>query len=203
MKPPKPKAQSPASGGGVIFSDPHMQTLRALHGPAPFHPNPVKIQPAFRTLVSSIVGQQLSGKAAETIWRRLEARFPLQPEVLGVAEGQELQALGLSKAKAAYIRDLSHFALRGGLEGLEGLPDGEIVARLIQVKGIGVWTAQMYLMFGLGRPDVWPILDLGVRKGAERLYGPLDRQGLEALGERFQPHRSHAAWYLWRVLETP
>jgi DNA-3-methyladenine glycosylase II len=178
-----------------------MQALLDLHGPAPFYPNPVKVEPPYRTLVSSIVGQQLSGKAAETIWKRLEARFPIQPEALHAADPQELRALGLSGAKAAYVRVLSRFALEGGLEGLEPLSDEEIIARLLSVKGIGVWSAQMYLMFGLGRPDVWPILDLGVRKGAERLYGPLDKRGLERLGERFRPHRSHAAWYLWRVLE--
>lgn len=189
-------------GHGVAFTDPHMQVLLTLHGPAPFHPNPVKVKPPYRTLVISIVGQQLSGKVAETLWKRLEARFPIHPKALHAADPQELRTLGLSSAKATYLRDLSRFALDGGLEGLESLSDEEIVARLVRVKGIGVWSAQMYLMFGLGRPDVWPTLDLGVRKGAERLYGPLNKRELEALGERFRPHRSHAAWYLWRVLEN-
>lgn len=185
----------------MAFADPHLQALLERHGPAPFYPNPVKIEPPYRTLVSSIVGQQLSGKAAQTIWKRLETRFPIEPEVLHAADLQELRSLGLSNAKAAYLRDLSGFALKGGLEAIETLPDEAILERLISVKGIGVWSVQMYLMFGLGRPDVWPVLDLGVRKGAEQLYGPMDKKTLEALGERFRPHRSHAAWYLWRVLE--
>lgn len=186
----------------MAFADPHMQALLDLHGPAPFSPHPVTVEPPFRTLVSSIVGQQLSGKAAETIWKRLEARFPVQPEILLAADPQELRTLGLSNAKAAYVRALSRFALEGGLDLIEDLPDEEIIQRLVAVKGIGVWSVQMYLMFGLGRPDVWPTLDLGIRRGAERLYGAMDKKALEALGERFRPHRSHAAWYLWRATES-
>ena len=179
-----------------------MQALLDLHGPAPFYPNPVKIEPPYRTLASSIIGQQLSGKAAETIWKRLEQRFAVEPAVLAAADPDDLRALGLSRAKVTFVHDLSRFALEGGLDDLEHLPDEEIIARLVAVKGLGVWSVQMYLMFGLGRPDVWPALDLGIRRGAEKLYGPMDKKGLEALGERFRPHRSHAAWYLWRATEN-
>jgi DNA-3-methyladenine glycosylase II len=152
-------------------------------------------------LLSSIVGQQLSGKAADTIWRRLSSRFALEPEVLYRAALEDLRAVGLSSAKARYVQDLSRFALEGGLQGLEHHSDEALIAHLTQVKGIGVWTVQMFLMFGLGRPDVWPVLDLGIRKGAQKLYGVIERDELEALGERFRPYRSHAAWYLWRALE--
>jgi DNA-3-methyladenine glycosylase II len=179
-----------------------MSALQERFGPAPFQPHLGEVLPAYPTLVSSIVGQQLSGKAAETIWKRLEQRYAIEPAVLVTADPGELRSLGLSRAKASFIHDLSRFALGGGLDDLEHQSDEEIIAHLTQVKGIGVWTVQMFLMFGLRRPDVWPILDLGVRRGLERLYGVSDRAGLEALGERFRPFRSHAAWYMWRVVES-
>lgn len=189
-------------GSGHLLTDPRLHPLIERYGPAPFHPNPVRIRPPFRTLVGSIVGQQLSGKAADTIWQRLEARYPIEPQALYQAAPEDLRSLGLSRAKASYIIDLARFALEGGLEGIETQPDHEIIAHLTRVKGIGVWSAQMFLMFGLGRPDVWPVLDLGIRKGAEKLYGVTTKIDLLELGERFRPYRSHAAWYLWRVLET-
>lgn len=185
----------------MAFADTAMQHLIQKHGPAPFQPNPFQTEPSFSTLVSSIVGQQLSGKAAQTIWKRLTTLFAVEPEVLHQARLEDLRAIGLSNAKARYVQDLSRFALEGGLDRIEHRPDEEIVRHLTQVKGIGVWSAQMFLMFGLGRPDVWPVLDLGIRKGAERLYGITERRALEELGELFRPYRSHAAWYLWRELE--
>ncbi len=183
------------------LADTAMQHLIQKHGPAPFRPNPFQTKPSFPTLVSSIVGQQLSGKAAETIWKRMTARFAIEPAVLLQARLEDLRAIGLSSAKARYVQDLSRFALEGGLDDLERQSDEAIVRHLTQVKGIGVWSAQMFLMFGLGRPDVWPVLDLGIRRGAEKLYGITERRALEELGEGFRPYRSHAAWYLWRVLE--
>jgi DNA-3-methyladenine glycosylase II len=179
-----------------------MSELQARFGPAPFQPHLTEVRPAYPMLVSSIVGQQLSGKAAETIWKRLEQRYAVEPAVLVAADPDELRSLGLSRAKASFIQDLSRFALAGGLEGLERRSDEEIIAHLTQVKGIGVWTVQMFLMFGLRRPDVWPLLDLGVRRGLERVYGVSTKAELEALGERFRPFRSHAAWYMWRVVEN-
>lgn len=178
-----------------------MQKLALQHGPAPFAPHPFPKRSPYVVLLNSIVGQQLSGKAADTIWQRLASRFALEPEALYQAPNEDLRAVGLSNAKARYVEELSRFALEGGLDGIENLPDPEAIRHLTQVKGLGVWTVQMFLMFGLGRPDVWPVLDLGVRKGAQKLYGIRERQALEELGERFRPYRSHAAWYLWRVLE--
>ncbi len=185
----------------IRFTDAAMQKLALKHGPAPFAPHPFPERSPYVVLLSSIVGQQLSGKAADTIWQRMVSRFELKPEVLHQAPSEDLRAVGLSNAKARYVQDLSRFALEGGLEGIEHQPDPEVIRRLTQVRGIGVWTVQMFLMFGLGRPDVWPVLDLGIRKGAQKLYGIGERQALEELGERFRPYRSHAAWYLWRVLE--
>ncbi|WP_018466449.1 DNA-3-methyladenine glycosylase family protein [Calidithermus timidus] len=189
------------TNGTVEFGDPLMAELQRRFGPAPFQPHAAEVRPAYSTLVSSIVGQQLSGKAAQTIWKRLEQRFPIEPAALAAAHPDDLRALGLSRAKASFVHDLSRFALGGGLEGLEHRSDQAIIAHLTQVKGIGVWTVQMFLMFGLRRPDVWPILDLGVRRGLERVYGVSTKAELEALGERFRPFRSHAAWYMWRVVE--
>ncbi len=185
----------------IRFADAAMQKLALKHGPAPFAPHPFPERSPYVVLLSSIVGQQLSGKAADTIWQRMVSRFELKPEVLYQAPSEDLRAAGLSSAKARYVQDLSRFALEGGLEGIEHQPDPEVIRHLTQVRGIGVWTVQMFLMFGLGRPDVWPVLDLGIRKGAQKLYGISERQALEELGERFRPYRSHAAWYLWRVLE--
>ena len=198
----RPQRAKQAKGTGKVqFEDVVMQGLLEKHGAAPFHPNPIKIDPPFRTLVSSIVGQQLSGKAAETIWKRLETAFAVEPQVLLNAKPDDLRALGLSWGKVSYIQDLSRFALEGGLEDIEHLEDALLIERLVKVKGIGVWSVQMYLMFGLGRPDVWPTLDLGVRKGIEKMYGITDKKELEVLGERFRPFRSHAAWLMWRCLE--
>ncbi len=182
----------------LVLDDPVLKPLLQKHGPAPFQPHPFEPQPLYPTLLRSIVGQQLSAKAAETIWQRLVARFDLEPEVVYQVQREALRAVGLSEAKARYVRAVSRFALEGGLEGLEALSDEAVVQRLVRVEGVGVWTAQMFLMFVLGRPDVWPVQDLGLRRGAERLY---PGQALEALGERFRPYRSHAAWYLWRALE--
>jgi len=196
------RQKAAAANGAVEFADPLMTELQRRFGPAPFRPHAAEVQPAYPTLVSSIVGQQLSGKAAETIWKRLEQRFAVEPAVLAAADPDDLRALGLSRAKVSFVHDLSRFALEGGLDDLEHQSDAEIIAHLTQVKGIGVWTVQMFLMFGLRRPDVWPVLDLGVRRGLERVYGVSDRAGLEALGERFRPFRSHAAWYMWRVVEN-
>ncbi|WP_338025493.1 DNA-3-methyladenine glycosylase 2 family protein [Calidithermus chliarophilus] len=199
----RPQRQKAAAANGAVeFADPLMAELQRRFGPAPFRPHAAEVRPAYPTLVSSIVGQQLSGKAAETIWKRLEQRFAVEPAVLAAADPDDLRALGLSRAKVSFVHDLSRFALGGGLDDLEHQSDEEIIAHLTQVKGIGVWTVQMFLMFGLRRPDVWPVLDLGVRRGLERVYGVSTKAELEALGERFRPFRSHAAWYMWRVVEN-
>lgn len=160
-------------------------------------------------LLRAIVYQQLSGKAAATIFGRVEAlfdaaRFPDPAAILRVPD-ETLRAAGLSRGKLAAIRDLCTKAESLRLDALDGLPDDEVSAKLVQVRGIGPWSAQMFLMFHLGRPDVWPATDLGIRKGAGVVLG---RKALPAVstvekwGERFRPWRSAAAWYLWRALDT-
>lgn len=131
---------------------------------------------------------------------RLRALVPILPGALAETDPRRLRRAGLSRAKAVYVRELARFARAGGLRGLSGLSDEAIVERLIQVKGIGVWTAEMFLIFCLHRPDVWPVGDGGIQRAAATLYGARSRRTLERLGERFRPVRTQAAWYLWRSL---
>ena len=153
--------------------------------------------------------QQLAGGAARTIHGRFEALFdgvPTPDAVLTIGD-DTLRSAGLSRAKAASIRDLAERVDAGQvrLARIGRLPDDEVVRELTLVKGIGRWTAEMFLMFQLFRMDVWPIDDLGVRKGYSLLYGlpgmPASRD-LEPLGEAFRPYRSVAAWYCWRAVDT-
>ncbi len=161
-------------------------------------------------LVRAIVYQQLAGAAARTIHGRVIEALggEVEPTRLAAASDEVLRGAGLSGAKLRALRDLTDRVLGGelaiGLRDLEALDDDEIVRRLTTVRGVGPWTAQMFLMFRLHRPDVWPVLDLGVRNGWARLYGldeAPDARGLEPFGEGFRPWRSAVAWYCWRVLE--
>jgi len=165
----------------------------------------------FQILAQAIAHQQLNGTAANTILARLVAScgqgaFPTPAQMLA-APLERLRAAGFSRAKAAALKDLATQALasvvpdRGTLEGLD---DAAIIERLTQVRGVGRWTVEMLLMFHLGRPDVLPVDDFGVRSGFRAAYGlrtlPHPR-ALAAWGERWRPHRTAAAWYLWRALE--
>ena len=163
----------------------------------------------FFYLARTICYQQLAGAAAATIHGRFvdALKGEVTPEkVLRVRE-TTLRKAGLSGNKLAAIRDLASKVRSGEVEvnDLHEQPDDEVIRRLIQVRGIGEWTAQMYLMFRLHRPDVWPTGDLGVRAGYARAHG-LDEaptaKALEPLGDVYRPWRSAAAWYCWRVLET-
>ena len=165
----------------------------------------------FDAIARSIVFQQLSGKAASTIHGRFEGlyggRSPL-PSELTQTPDDRLRAAGLSRGKAAYLKDLAARVLSGELpvETLHELSDDEVIAALTRVKGIGHWTAQMFLMFRLGRPDVLPDLDLGIQKGIQRAYRlrklpPPEK--VKKMGAKWAPHRTIAAWYLWRLLDAP
>jgi DNA-3-methyladenine glycosylase II len=154
----------------------------------------------FPSLVDAIVSQQISGKAAESIMTRLRGLVPIRPATLASADPRRLRRAGLSRAKVRYVRGLARFARDGGLRGLNRLPDEAVVERLTAVKGIGVWTAEMFLIFCLHRPDVWPIGDGGIQRAAYRLFGAKTVKSMTALGEQFRPFRTHAAWYLWRSL---
>lgn len=165
----------------------------------------------FDAIARSIVYQQLSGKAAATIHARFIAQcgngngHPTPEQVLKYSQ-EQLRACGLSAAKAAALRDLASHVNNESLpvEHLDTMSDDDVIASLVQVRGIGVWTAQMFLMFRLGRPDVLPVLDLGVRKGAQRIHRMRelpDATRLEKIARRWRPWRSVASWYCWRALE--
>lgn len=165
----------------------------------------------FDALIRSIVYQQLSGKAAATIHGRVRAMFdsgtPL-PQQIAAAHHEALRKAGLSNQKAGYLRNLAEHSLNGSLpvESLHELGNQDIIDALTQVKGIGRWSAQMFLMFRLGRPDVLPDLDLGVQKGVQRAYRmrklPSPSKVLE-IGSKWAPYRTIGSWYMWRVLELP
>ena len=165
----------------------------------------------FDAVARSIVFQQLSGKAAGTIHGRFEGlyggRTPL-PAELAATSDEQLRAVGLSRQKSAYLKDLGARVTSGELpiETLHELTDDEVIAALTQVKGIGRWTAQMFMMFRLGRPDVLPDLDLGIQKGIQRAYRlrklPTPERVLK-IGAKWAPYRTVASWYLWRYVDTP
>jgi DNA-3-methyladenine glycosylase II len=163
----------------------------------------------YGALVRAIVGQQLSVSAARAIYGRLTDRFegrPPTPEQILEDEPEELRAAaGLSRAKVGFLRSLAEHVLSGELEleRMDELDDDEAIAELVAVKGLGVWTAHMFLMFHLERPDVLPVGDLGIRRAIERAYGldglP-DASTMEEIAQPWRPHRTLACRYLWRSL---
>lgn len=165
---------------------------------------------AYGTLVRSITGQQLSTKAAATIYGRLTqhygGRTPTPQEILDTSP-QELRALGLSNAKAAYLRDLAEHIVDGELpiDDLAEMPDAKVHELLIAIKGLGRWTIDMFLMFHLGRPDILPVGDLGIRKAMQIHYGLEDLPSppeMERIADAWRPHRTLASLYLWESLDN-
>lgn len=164
----------------------------------------------YQALVRAVVFQQLSGKAAGTIHGRFIALYPgkdhPEPDDVLASSQEALRGVGLSRQKIAAIQDISQKRIDGVIppaKALTRLSDDEIIERLTAARGVGRWTVEMYLMFTLGRPDILPIDDLGVRKGAEKLYRrSFTPKELGAFGERWAPYRSAAAWHLWRIADT-
>jgi DNA-3-methyladenine glycosylase II len=164
--------------------------------------------PEFASLAEAIVYQQLNGKAAETIFNRFAglAGNPLTPEGILKLSDEQLRSVGLSKQKSAYLKDLAAKTAAGMLDfsKLSELPDEEVIQRLTQVKGIGVWTAHMFLMFSLRRPNVLPTGDYGVQMAVKKHYRkrklpkPKD---MEKIARAWEPYRSVACWYMWRSLD--
>src|SRR5205823_1739477 len=181
-------------------SDKRLAALIARSHRYGIEPN-VKVRP-FDALAESIAYQQLSGKAAATIWKRVRAIFPkqkfLDPKLVLATPDEKLRAAGLSRSKVAALKDLAAKTLDGTVpsaRALAKMPDDEIIERLITVRGIGRWTAEMLLLFDLARPDIWPVHDYGVRKGFAKIFGkrklPTPKQLLK-LGEKWRPYRSVA-----------
>ena len=167
------------------------------------------LENSFAALVRSILYQQLAGSAAAAIHGRFLKLFDggLSPSAVIALPDGAMRSAGLSGSKAAAISDLARKVEDGTvpLDDVESLSDDELVARLVQVRGIGRWTAEMFLIFQLGRLDVWPVDDFGVRKGwarAHRLEDLPTPRALQAEGDRFRPYRTIAAWYCWRAVDT-
>lgn len=179
-----------------------------------------KDEPSFASLAEAIVYQQLHGKAAATIFKRLTdlTGLPLTPEgVLKLSE-QQMRGAGLSKQKLSYLRDLAAKAQSREVDfsAFGELPDEEVIRQLTQVKGIGVWTAHMFLMFSLQRPDILPVGDLGIQmairkhylsksrngNSKRRKFKPLKAKQMEKVAKCWAPYRSVACWYLWRSLDV-
>jgi DNA-3-methyladenine glycosylase II len=163
-------------------------------------------EPDFATLARAIVFQQLSGKAAGTIYGRLETLAPVTPEGVHGLSDEQLRGAGLSSQKLRYLRDLSEKTRAGALEfhRLPGMNDDEVIDHLVQVKGVGEWTAHMFLMFALRRPDVLPTGDLGIQNAVKKLYRvrKLTPERMEKIARPWRPYATVACWYLWRSLES-
>jgi len=178
-------------------------------GPCPIAPR--RGVTPYQALVKSVTYQQLNGNAAETIFRRMLALFPGMkfpaPEHIAATPDERLRGAGLSRAKTAAIKDIATKAIEGVVptrRAVAKMSDAEIVERLTAIRGVGPWTVEMLLMFTLGRPDVLPATDYGVRCGFALVYGLKDLpspKDILAHGERWRPYRSVASWYFWRALD--
>ena len=162
---------------------------------------------AFQTLARSIVGQQISVKAAQSVWARLAAAAaPVTPQAVGALDVVALRACGLSARKAEYIGDLARHFADGNVHvhRWPAMSDEEVIAELVQVRGIGRWTAEMFLIFNLLRPDVLPVDDLGLQRAIRISYRngrKITETGIRRVARAWQPWRSVATWYLWRSLD--
>ncbi len=169
---------------------------------------PIKKSLYFEDLVDAICSQQLSGKAAKTIFGRVKDSLggKFEPETILKTDTEELRKCGLSYAKCSYVKDLADKVIKKELQisKLDNLPDEEVINELVAVKGIGRWTAEMFLMFSLGRADIFPIDDLGIKKGFEKVTGrPWDKiKSAKFAQKQWSPYRTVACWYLWRSLEN-
>ncbi len=191
----------------LLRRDPVLAALIRKHGPCGLAD--AQRSDHFSALVRAITGQQLSTKAAATIHARLAALMPagVTPESLSALSDDQLRAVGMSRQKGAYFRDLCDKVLSGALplDSLDAMSDEEVIAALTQVKGIGRWSAEMFLMFRLHRPDVLPVGDLGIVnavKSVYRLRKTPTAQRIQKIGESWRPYRSVASWYLWRSLDN-
>jgi DNA-3-methyladenine glycosylase II len=209
MSPRRPPKRLVEASEQLAALDPVMRTMHERLGPADLRRGRPRRE-HFAELARAILYQQLAGRAAAAIHGRFAALFDGEaptPEAVLALPVDRLRGAGLSASKAASIRDLAAKVLDGSvqLDRIARLPDDEIVRELTLVRGIGPWTAEMFLIFQLGRLDVWPVDDFGVRKGYAQLYRlrdiPAPRE-LAPLGDRFRPYRSVAAWYCWRAADT-
>lgn len=191
----------------LAAADPRLEPLIAAHGPPTFQPTTDPVL----SLARAIVYQQLSGKAAATIWGRVldlypRRRLPAAKTIVATPD-EQLRAAGMSGAKAAALKDLARHVVEKRLvpSKLPTATDDEIAAMLLPVRGIGPWSVDMFLMFALARPDVLPVGDLGVRKGMQlhwKLRKLPEPDRMRKLAEPWRPFRSVGSWYMWRLVET-
>jgi len=188
--------------------DPKLGALMKRHGRCTI--TATRTRHAFHALVQAILSQQLSSKAADTIHKRVVALAggldQLTPERMLALDPAALRAAGVSHPKISYFRDLSARILDGRLDlhALETAHDAEVITAITAVKGLGVWSAEMFLMFRLNRPDIFPVGDLGIVKGVQHHFGMKRRpkpRTMMRLAENWRPYRTVAAWYLWRLLD--
>jgi DNA-3-methyladenine glycosylase II len=185
-------------------SDPVMRKIIERVGPCRMEFG----EPVFHSLAEAIVYQQLNGKAAVTIFNRFTALAgdPVVPEGIAKLTAEQMRSVGLSKQKSSYLRDMAERAIRGELSftSLPEMTDEEVIEHLTQVKGVGVWTAHMFLMFTLKRPNVLPTGDFGIQMAIKKHYNkrkmPKPMQ-MEKIAKSWEPYRSIACWYLWRSLD--
>lgn len=187
-----------------MFDDPILQKLVKRY-PAPNFKNRSAF--LYEDLLESIVSQQLSIKAADTIFGRVKSLFAdtiPQPTMLLQTPDDTLRRAGLSYQKIAYIKSVADAFLRDLIDHrqIKKMTDEEVIAQLTQIKGVGQWTAEMILIFTLNRPDVFSLGDLGLRNAIKNLYGITDKEKMLQLSQTWSPYRSTASWYLWRSLEN-
>ncbi len=191
-------------------SDPRLAEL--IRRARPYEAHAAVLVRPFDSLAESIAYQQLSGKAAATIWGRVRALYPkrkwLDPKLVLATPDEKLRAAGLSGSKTTALKDLAAKTIEGVVPSagaLAKMSDEEIIERLTSVRGIGRWTVEMLLLFSMGRPDVWPVTDYGVQKGYAKTFRkrklPKPKE-LHRIGEKWRPYRSVAAWYFWRALDS-
>jgi DNA-3-methyladenine glycosylase II len=183
-----------------LREDPAMVRLVDEHGPVRVEPHP----DPFERLVTSIVNQQLSSQSAAAIHGRLSDQFELTPAALLAADEAALRETGLSGSKVDYIRSVAQAFQDGGIDPVrfESMDDEAVIDTLTDVRGVGVWTAKMFLMFVLAREDVFPVEDLGIRRGMEALFGDgIDRSWMVDRAGEWAPYRTYASRYLWRAVD--
>ena len=188
-----------------MFNDPILNKLATIYPPPTFED---RSEFLFERLTDAIISQQLSVKAADTIFERFKKlfhsqNFPTPKQVLRLQE-EKIRSAGISYAKISYIKSIAH-AFNDGLiniQELKQMNDEEVIKNLTKLKGVGKWTAEMILIFTLQRPDVFSLGDLGLRRSIEKLYNISDVKKVEKLSQTWKPYRSTACWYLWRSLEN-
>jgi DNA-3-methyladenine glycosylase II len=180
-----------------LVRDEVMRTLVTRYRPFPSVP-----QGIYAALLRAVIAQQISNQSARTILERLRTRIGVSPDEILRASIEDLRACGLSPRKAACIRRIAQMESTGEFRIPAYGCSAQLPQMLCNIPGVGPWTAEMVLVFGLHCPDIWPLSDHGLITAARSAYGVDSRQELIHLGERFRPYRTHAAWYLWRSLEN-